>query len=66
MDRFYRDMEEISQKYDILYLDYTGDERFLADYRWYSDTDHLNGYGSRYFTQEFLKDNQEILRFMNR
>ena len=66
MDRFYRDMEEISQKYDILYLDYTGDERFLADYRWYSDTDHLNGYGSRYFTQGFLKDNQEILRFMNR
>lgn len=65
MDRFYQDMEEISQKYDILYLDYTGDERFLADYRWYSDTDHLNGYGSRYFTQEFLKDNQEILRFMN-
>lgn len=66
MDRFYQDMEEISQKYDIPYLDYTGDERFLADYRWYSDTDHLNGYGSRYFTQEFLKDNQEILRFMNR
>lgn len=66
MDRFYQDMEEISQRYNVPYLDYTGDERFLADYRWYSDTDHLNGYGSRYFTQEFLKDNQEILRFMNR
>lgn len=66
MDRFYQDMEEISQKYNVPYFDYTGDERFLADYRWYSDTDHLNGYGSRYFTQEFLKDNEEILRFMNR
>lgn len=66
MDRFYQDMEGISQKYEVPYLDYTGDERFLADYRWYGDTDHLNGYGSRYFTEEFLKDNQEILRFMSR
>lgn len=65
MDRFYQDMEAICQRYDIPYFDYTGDERFLADYRWYSDTDHLNGYGSRYFTQEFLKDNEGILRFMN-
>ncbi len=63
MEKFYRDMQEICQKYDVLYLDYTGDERFLADYRWYSDTDHLNDYGNRYFTEEFLKDNQDILRF---
>lgn len=63
MERFYQDMKEICKKYDVLYLDYTGDERFLVDYRWYSDTDHLNDYGNRYFTEEFLKDNQNILRF---
>ena len=46
MDKFYADMQEICEKYNLEYYDYTGDERFLQDYRWYSDTDHLNGYGS--------------------
>lgn len=63
MERFYADMDEICEKYDLLYLDYTGDERFLVDYRWYGDTDHLNGYGSRIFTKAFLEDIQKLLPF---
>ena len=63
VDKFYADMDEICIKYDVQYIDYTGDERFLLDYRWYSDTDHLNGYGSEIFTQAFLEDNQEVLAF---
>lgn len=63
MEKFYADMEEICNKYEVLYLDYTGDERFLRDYRWYNDTDHMSLSGRRFFTQEFLKDNQNILRF---
>lgn len=63
LDRFYADMEEICEKYDLLYLDYTGDERFLVDYRWYTDTDHLNAYGAAIFTQAFLQDVQNLLSF---
>ncbi|MBQ7944530.1 MAG: hypothetical protein IJ326_10780 [Lachnospiraceae bacterium] len=64
MDKFYADMQEICEKYNLEYYDYTGDERFLQDYRWYSDTDHLNGYGSVLFTEEFLNDHRDILNFL--
>lgn len=63
LNRFYADMEEICEKYDLPYLDYTGDMRFLEDYRWYTDTDHLNAYGAAIFTQAFLQDVQELLPF---
>ena len=61
MDKFYADMKEICEKYDVMYINYTGDGRFLKDYRLYSDTDHLNGYGSRFFTEKFLEDNRDVL-----
>lgn len=63
MEKFYDDIDNICAKYDVLYLDYTGDERFLTDYRWYRDTDHLNQHGAKVFTEAFLKDNRDILKF---
>ena len=63
LNLFYADMEAICEEYDLLYLDYTGDERFLEDYRWYRDTDHLNAYGAVIFTQTFLQDVQDLLPF---
>lgn len=63
VDKFYADMDEICKKYEVQYIDYTGDERFLIDYRWYSDTDHLNGYGSEVFTRAFLEDHKNVLEF---
>lgn len=63
MDKFYAAMKEICEKYDLMYVNYTGDGRFLKDYRMYGDTDHLNGYGSVFFTDKFLEDNRDILDF---
>ena len=63
MEKFYADVDEICDEYGVLYLDYTGDERFLKDYRWYRDTDHLNQHGAKVFTEAFLQDNRDILRF---
>lgn len=60
MSKFYADMDEICEKYNLFYLDYTGDERLLVDYRWYRDTDHLNVYGADVFTQMFLQDVREL------
>lgn len=63
MERFYADVAEICEKYDLLYFDYTGDERFLTDYRWFRDTDHLNQYGAKVFTELFLEDHAELFQF---
>lgn len=62
MEQFYSDVAEICEKYDLPYFDYTGDERFLTDYRWYRDTDHLNQYGAKVFTELFLEDHAELLQ----
>lgn len=64
LNKFYADIQEICEKYDIEYFDYTRDERLLTDYRWYRDTDHLNEYGRILFTQLFLEDNKDMLRFL--
>lgn len=63
MEKFYMDVQTICEKYDVLYLDYTGDERFLKDYRLYRDTDHFNEAGAKVFTEQFLEDNKDILQF---
>lgn len=65
MEQFYRDIEDICAKYDLEYYDYTADERMLEDYGLYVDTDHLNGNGGRVFTQIFLEDHKDILKFYN-
>lgn len=61
-DKFYKDIDMICETYDVPYIDYTGDERLLVDYRWYRDTDHLNESGSKIFMKYFMQDNQELLR----
>ncbi|MCM1263823.1 MAG: SGNH/GDSL hydrolase family protein [Butyrivibrio sp.] len=65
MNRFYQDMEGICEKYDVTYIDYTGDERFLQDYRLFHDTDHFNDKGAKFFTGQFLEDNETVLQFLN-
>ncbi len=63
LSRFYADVAEICEEYNLSYFDYTGDERFLTDYRWYRDTDHLNRYGAKVFTEQFLKDHADLFIF---
>ena len=60
-ERFYTDIKAICDTYSLPYLDYTGDERLLRDYRWYSDTDHLNAKGSEVFMEIFMQDTAELL-----
>ncbi len=60
MDKFYADVREIASRYDIRYIDYTGDPRFPDDGCLFHDPDHLTLYGSEIFTKEFLKDNDDI------
>lgn len=63
MDKFYDDVQEICNKYGIKYIDYTGDSRFPDDGYLFMDPDHMSVYGSKIFTEEFLKDNADILWF---
>lgn len=60
-EKFYADIKAICQDYNLPYIDYTGDERLLKDYRWYSDTDHLNSHGSEVFMEIFMQDNAQLL-----
>lgn len=62
MDKFYKDIDDICEKYGLVYIDYTGDPRLLEDYRWYGDTDHMNIYGNKVFMNFFLEDTKDILR----
>lgn len=62
MEKFYQDLKNICETYDVQYFDYTGDERFLTDYRWFRDTDHFNEIGAKVFTRQFLQDNKDILQ----
>ena len=61
LERFYTDLTGLCDKYNVEYVDYTGDERFISDYRMWLDTDHLNGIGGEYFTKIFIEENN-ILR----
>lgn len=61
LEKFYDDIGEICDRYNVEYVDYTGDERFISDYRMWLDTDHMNGIGGEYFTKIFIEENN-ILR----
>ncbi len=61
LERFYTDLKGLCDKYNVEYVDYTGDERFISDYRMWLDTDHLNGIGGEYYTKIFIEENN-ILR----
>lgn len=57
LDRFYKDVNAVCEEYNVEYIDYTGDERFISDYRMWLDTDHMNGIGGEYFTKIFIEEN---------
>lgn len=55
MNQFYANIYEISEKEDVIYLDYSHDPEF-RDYNLYRDTDHLNDIGAKMFTNKVIKD----------
>lgn len=63
LEKFYEDVNSISDIYDVPYWDYTGDERFLSDYREYLDTDHMNSLGATHFLKVFMEEHGKDLAF---
>lgn len=56
-DTFYRFIDEVQEKYpDILYFDYSHDERFSPDHTLFIDSDHLNLWGAEKFTRIVVSD----------
>lgn len=62
---FYSDIEEITEEYDLLYLDYSHHEDFTHDKSLFSDTDHLNIYGGEKFTDMILSEVDALIGLPN-
>jgi hypothetical protein len=54
--RFYAAVGGLSDKYGVLYLDYSHDQRFGRRLEWFADSDHLNPTGRKIFTRILLND----------
>lgn len=49
-DQFYSIIDRVVRDTGAEYYDYSFDERFVNEYSWFMDTDHLNQEGARNFT----------------
>lgn len=53
-DDFYSVINEVTSKTGVEYYDYSMNKDYMNDYSLFTDTDHLNGKGSRLFTNELV------------
>ena len=53
---FYRMVNEICDETGAAYYDYAFDERFIRNYEWFFDSDHLNREGARQFTNILVRE----------
>lgn len=53
---------EIEMNEKFVYLDYSHDERFLYELKYFRDADHLNKKGAEYFTEILLNDIEKSLK----
>lgn len=61
---FYNTIDSISSDTGVNYYDYSHDERFYENLSYFSDSDHLNEEGARYFMkilEEEIPELQEVL-----
>ena len=61
---FYNTIDSISSDTGVNYYDYSHDERFSENLSWFSDSDHLNEEGARYFMEileEEIPELQEVM-----
>lgn len=57
INEFDRITNEVMQEYpEVVFLDYSRDERFASNLNFFQDSDHMNSMGADYFTQCLLKD----------
>lgn len=57
-ERIYDNIKEVEEKLGqkFIYLDYSHDKRFENNLEYFSDDDHLNEKGAKYFTEILLQD----------
>ena len=59
---YFSRMRYLADKYNLLYLDYHDDRRFVIHPEYYGDADHLNEDGKVVFNELFIEDIGEIIR----
>lgn len=60
-ERIYENLNEVSEKIgEFRYLDYSHDERFSNNLEYFTDSDHLNEEGAKYFTEVLLNDIEKL------
>lgn len=55
-DHFYSIIGQIVWDTGVEYYDYAFDERFVNEYSWFWDADHLNSEGARNFTNILMDE----------
>lgn len=58
-DEFYAIIDEVTSSTGVAYYDYAFDGRFVENYGWFQDPDHLNEEGARNFTNILM---EEVIR----
>ena len=63
LQEFSETVNRIATDTSVSYYDYSYDERFRDNLIYFSDSDHLNDTGRKYFMQVLLEDVSELQRF---
>jgi len=66
LDRFYGTINRISSDTDVSYYDYSHDKRFSENLTYFSDSDHLNTEGAKYFMEIIANEVPELKDALHR
>ena len=61
---FYTVINDIALEYGVSYYDYSHDERFQTNLKYFGDADHLNGEGAVYFTSLLTEEVAELKAYL--
>ena len=61
---FYTVINDIALEYGVSYYDYSHDERFQTNLKYFSDADHLNPDGAIYFTNLLTEEVAELSAYL--
>lgn len=59
-NNYYKYMYQIFEEFDVQYLNYSEDSRFVSIPSFYSNSDHLNLKGAKYFSDILFNDLREL------
>lgn len=64
LDRFHSTVNQIASDTDVNYYDYSHDDRFLENLTLFSDSDHLNDQGAKYFMEILAEEIPELRQIL--